>query len=79
MHILFTCWCMSGSQCIVKHVDRTQNPLTKVIESVEDDIKGLEPLDVELWSFNVCVDWLDTNIWIKGIGCMSCYLGVWTD
>ena len=78
MHILFTCRHVSGSQRVVKRVDGTQNPLTKVVESVEDDIKGLEPLDVELWSLDVRVDRLDTNIWIKGVGRMSCYL-VWTD
>ena len=76
MHILFTCRRASGSQHVVKRVDGARNSLTEIVESVEDDVKGLEPLDVELWFLDVRVDRLNTNVWIKGAGRLSCYLGV---
>lgn len=40
----------------MKHVDGAQNPLTKVVESIEDEVKGLEPLDAKLWLLDAHID-----------------------
>lgn len=75
MHILFTCRRASSSQQVMKRrVVEAWIQLTEVVEGVEDDVEGLEPLDIELGLLDVCVDRLNANVWIKGAGCLSCHL-----
>ena len=54
--------------------ERLGRGLTEVVESIEDDIKGLEPVDVKLGLLDVCVDRVNVDIGVEGTGCLSCYL-----
>lgn len=60
-----------------REVWESQNadPLTEVVEGVEDDVKGLEPLYIELGLLDIRVYRLNANVWVESAGCLSCHLG----
>lgn len=77
MHILFTCRRASGVQKVVMTCGwdrRDGDPRTEVVEGIEDDAKGLEPVDVELGFLDVGVDRVNVDIGVKSGRGLSCYL-----
>ena len=48
--------------------------LTQVIQCVKDDVKALEPFDVELGLLDVSVDGCYVDVRVEGSGRLSCDL-----
>lgn len=53
---------------------RSVDPLTEVVEGVENNVEGLEPLDIELGLLDIRVDRLNMDVRIECAGCLSCHL-----
>jgi hypothetical protein len=47
---------------------------TEVVESIQDNVEGLKPGNVELWLFNVRMDGCDVHGGVEGTGGGCCDL-----
>jgi hypothetical protein len=80
MHILFTCLRASAVQHAVSTRMRSRRlfggefVFTQVIERVQDEIKLFEPLNIELWLFDVAMYWMKMDVRVEGTSSLCCYL-----